>query len=111
VQSRTLELAEMIKKLTESKKEVDLALVKEKELNDLKSRFISTASHEFRTPLATILSSVSLAGKYADKQELEKIEELDYPFVRNYFNVNQLGFWEHEKHIFLRRISDFDFAK
>jgi uncharacterized protein YyaL (SSP411 family) len=45
------------------------------------------------------------------KQELEKIEELDYPFVRNYFNVNQLGFWEHEKHIFLRRISDFDFAK
>jgi PAS domain S-box-containing protein len=73
VQSRTLELAEMIKKLTESKKEVDLALVKEKELNDLKSRFISTASHEFRTPLATILSSVSLAGKYADKQELEKI--------------------------------------
>jgi signal transduction histidine kinase len=56
-----------------SKKEVDLALVKEKELNDLKSRFISTASHEFRTPLATILSSVSLAGKYADKQELEKI--------------------------------------
>ena len=73
VQSRTLELAEMIKKLTESKKEVDLALEKEKELNDLKSRFISTASHEFRTPLATILSSVSLAGKYADKQELEKI--------------------------------------
>jgi PAS domain S-box-containing protein len=65
VQSRTLELAEMIKKLTESKKEVDLALEKEKELNDLKSRFISTASHEFRTPLATILSSVSWAGKYA----------------------------------------------
>ncbi len=73
VQSRTLELAEMIKKLTESKKEVDLALEKEKELNDLKSRFISTASHEFRTPLATILSSVSLAGKYAEKNELEKI--------------------------------------
>jgi PAS domain S-box-containing protein len=73
VQSRTLELAEMIKKLTESKKEVDLALEKEKELNDLKSRFISTASHEFRTPLATILSSVSLAGKYVEKNELEKI--------------------------------------
>lgn len=73
VHSRTLELAEMIKKLTESKKEVDLALEKEKELNDLKSRFISTASHEFRTPLATILSSVSLAGKYAEKNELDKI--------------------------------------
>lgn len=66
VQERTLELAEMIRKLTESKKETDLALEKERELNNLKSRFISTASHEFRTPLATIMSSVSLSGKYAE---------------------------------------------
>lgn len=73
VQERTLELAEMIRKLTESKKEVDLALEKEKELNNLKSRFISTASHEFRTPLATIMSSVSLAGKYAETMDKEKM--------------------------------------
>ncbi len=66
VQERTLELADMIQKLTESKKEVDTALEKEKALNLLKSRFISTASHEFRTPLATIMSSVSLAGRYAE---------------------------------------------
>lgn len=73
VQERTLELAEMIRKLTESKKEVDLALEKEKELNNLKSRFISTASHEFRTPLATIMSSVSLSGKYAESMDKEKM--------------------------------------
>ncbi|MCC6818978.1 MAG: HAMP domain-containing histidine kinase, partial [Bacteroidia bacterium] len=73
VQERTLELAEMIRKLTESKKEVDLALEKEKELNNLKSRFISTASHEFRTPLATIMSSVSLTGKYAENFDKEKM--------------------------------------
>ncbi len=40
------------------------ALVKEKELSELKSIFISTASHEFRTPLATILSSVDIMESY-----------------------------------------------
>src|SRR5688572_30247163 len=69
VEERTNELAGMIKMLTDSKKEVDLALERERELNNLKSRFISTASHEFRTPLATIMSSVSLTGKYAESMD------------------------------------------
>lgn len=42
---------------------MQLALEKERDLNELKSRFVSMASHEFRTPLSTILSSVNLLKK------------------------------------------------
>jgi two-component system, LuxR family, sensor kinase FixL len=51
--------------------QLKLALEKEKELSELKSRFVSMASHEFRTPLSTILSSADLIEAYAagDQQE------------------------------------------
>lgn len=48
------------------------ALAKEKQLNELKSRFISMASHEFRTPLSTILTSVSLINRYQSSEEQPK---------------------------------------
>ena len=48
------------------------ALEKEKELNELKSRFISMTSHEFRTPLSTILSSSELLENYRYKWNEEK---------------------------------------
>ncbi len=53
------------------KKEVELikALEKEKHLNELKSRFVSMASHEFRTPLSTVLSSADLAESYTGGEE------------------------------------------
>src|SRR6187431_3511450 len=45
-------------------KEIKEALLKERELSELKSRFVTMASHEFRTPLSAILSSVSLIARY-----------------------------------------------
>jgi PAS domain S-box-containing protein len=48
----------------QAEEEILKALVREKELNELKSNFVSLVSHEFRTPLATILSSTELLQKY-----------------------------------------------
>ena len=62
VKERTLELTQ--------------SLEKEKELNDAKSRFVSMASHEFRTPLSSILSSIYLIEKYTDI--IETTDENEY---------------------------------
>lgn len=72
VEERTQELAETLLKLETSQKEVIRALEKERELNDMKSKFVTVASHEFRTPLATILSSASLIGRYIHTEDDEK---------------------------------------
>jgi two-component system sensor kinase FixL len=53
-------------------REVKDALAKERDLSELKSRFVTMASHEFRTPLSTILSSVSLISRYNDIKDEEK---------------------------------------
>lgn len=60
------------KALLVTQEELRQALAKEKELNELKSRFISMTSHEFRTPLSTILSSAELLEHYRHKWTEEK---------------------------------------
>lgn len=72
VELRTHELKDTLNKLEQSRDELSEALSKERELSDLKSRFVSMASHEFRTPLSTILSSVSLIAKYTELAEQDK---------------------------------------
>lgn len=72
VDERTMILKEALQRLEESQQELSEALDKERQLNEIKSRFVSMASHEFRTPLSTVLSSASLISKYTKEEEQEK---------------------------------------
>jgi PAS domain S-box-containing protein len=72
VEERTLILKEALQKLERSQQELSEALDKERQLNEIKSRFVSMASHEFRTPLSTVLSSASLLSKYTGPNDQGK---------------------------------------
>lgn len=64
--------AELEEKVQQRTLSLSQALEKEKDLNELKSRFVSMASHEFRTPLSTILSSAYLVSKYTSGEDQPK---------------------------------------
>lgn len=58
--------------LREAQAQLRCALERERELSELKTRFIATASHEFRTPLSSILSSASLIERYTTSDQQPK---------------------------------------
>lgn len=70
-----------------AEEEATRSLEKERELNELKSKFVSIASHEFRTPLSTIMSSASLIQQYKDKKDYDK---QDKHILRIKSSVNHL---------------------
>jgi PAS domain S-box-containing protein len=83
-------IKELEKEVSERKRaeeETRKALAKERELNELKTKFVSIASHEFRTPLSTILSSTSLISQYKAKGDHDKV---DKHIARIKSNVNHL---------------------
>lgn len=82
VEERTNSLRQTVEQLNrqiheniEKDKELRFALEREKELSELKSRFVSVASHEFRTPLSTVLSSTYLLQKYVTGEDQPKREK------------------------------------
>lgn len=89
IETRTGELNESINKLKDLNKnlqnevskrkaaeeKIKDALQKEKELNELKTKFLSLVSHEFKTPLSGILTSATLAEKYTENEQQEKREK------------------------------------
>lgn len=89
VAARTTELTSTVNKLLSTNKKMEnevterkkaeaallTSLEKEQQLNELKSRFVSMASHEFRTPLSTILSSSALIGRYTEGEQQDKREK------------------------------------
>ncbi|MGA0557856.1 PAS domain-containing sensor histidine kinase [Larkinella sp. VNQ87] len=72
VADRTNALMVTLHQLEVSKDELSKALTTERELGELKSRFVSMASHEFRTPLSAILTSADLLGKYTTTEQQDK---------------------------------------
>jgi signal transduction histidine kinase len=79
----TLAVTEDIEQRKKAEDDIRRALQRERELSELKSQFITTVSHEFRTPLTTIISSAELLER--------KNLELNDPKRAKYFNNIQRG--------------------
>lgn len=75
LQSVNKNLEREIKRRKEAENRIKTALQKEKELNELKTKFLSLVSHEFKTPLSGILTSVVLLGKYKLEEHQDKREK------------------------------------
>jgi PAS domain S-box-containing protein len=69
---RTQELAKLNGELEQARQDLLKALEQEKELNRMKTNFISVVSHEFRTPLGVIVSSADILESYFDRLKPEQ---------------------------------------
>lgn len=104
VKQQTEELLQTIKKLKIVNKKLEaeiqekimarnkakLALEKEKELHQLQTKFLSLVSHEFKTPLSGILTSIGLIEKYQQKDVSVKIEKHIHSVKKLVFQLNTI---------------------
>lgn len=97
VQERTLDLQLLVKKLKEeidereqAQSELKKMLAKEKELNEMKTRFVSMVSHEFRTPLTVIRSAAQMLNKFRDKLNDTEREEYLHRVVKTVDSMTDL---------------------
>ncbi len=75
----------VLRDITEREKllnEVQQALAKEKQLNELRNMFISMASHQFRTPLTIIQSGIEILEMYVEDLPSEKVRSFQKQFTR-----------------------------
>jgi len=70
ITSQKLNTEKLEKEVETRTKQLEQLLENEQSLSDLKSKFISIASHEFRTPLSTILSSADLINRYIERGDI-----------------------------------------
>lgn len=76
--------------LQTAKEELNTALVKEKELNQLKSRFVSMVSHEFRNPLNSISGMAQMLTSYGDNLSAPQKAEILEQLQRNVTKMTEL---------------------
>lgn len=88
IQSSSRDVTEREKLLEELQK----SLEKEKELNELRNQFISSASHQFRTPLTVIQSGVEIMEMYVDNIEEEKQAQFKNQFTKIQNEVQRLQY-------------------
>lgn len=73
-------------------RKLEISLAKEKEINALKSRFISLTSHEFRTPITAIITSADILGIYTNQlPDLSIQQKINTHIQKILFQGNRLN--------------------